>query len=41
MYPFIIKAFGFESNRYKIKFYQSQEEQFLEAVINKDLYWDF
>ena len=41
MYPFIIKVFGFETNRYKIKFSQSQEEQFLEAVINKELYLDF
>lgn len=40
MYPFIIKAFCFENNIYKIKFTESKEEQFLEAVINKVLYWD-
>ena len=41
MYSFIIKTFCFENNKYKIRFNKSQEEQFLETVINKVLYWDF
>ena len=41
MYSFIIKAFPFENNKYKIRFSKGQEEQFLETVINKVIYWDF
>ena len=41
MYSFIIKAFPFENNKYKIRFSKGQEEQFLETVINKVIYWNF
>ena len=40
-YSFIIKTFCFANNKYKIRFRKSQEEQFLETVINKVLFWDF
>jgi len=41
MYSFIIKTFCFENNKYKIRFDKSQEDQFLETVINKVQIWDF